>query len=104
MSRTRPLHRGGALAVGAVMATSVIAFAQVNSATPVTVTVNAAAPLATVPGTALGVNTAVWDGQLLDPSVPALLRRKMREPNPSLPSMAVREQRRKLPLGSSMPT
>ncbi len=74
MSRTRPFHRGGALAVGAVMATSVMAFAQVNSPTPVTVTVNAEAPLATVPGTALGVNTAVWDGQLLDPSVPALLR------------------------------
>ena len=37
------------------------------------VTVNAAAPLGTIPTTAYGVNTAVWDGSLLDPAVPSLL-------------------------------
>ena len=41
--------------------------------TPATITVNAAAPLGTIPVTAVGVNTAVWDGDLLDSSVPALL-------------------------------
>ena len=35
--------------------------------TPVAVTVNARAGLATVPATALGVNDAIWDAQLATP-------------------------------------
>jgi hypothetical protein len=41
--------------------------------TAVAVTVNAAAPLATIPPAAWGVNTAAWDGNLLDATVPDLL-------------------------------
>ena len=37
------------------------------------ITINTAAPLGTIPTTAYGVNTAVWDGSLLDPAVPGLL-------------------------------
>ncbi len=45
------------------------AFAQ----TTATVTVSANTPLGTIPKTAVGVNTAVWDGNLLDTAVPGLL-------------------------------
>ncbi|TDY51146.1 glycosyl hydrolase family 79 [Alicyclobacillus sacchari] len=45
-----------------------------NASSTVRVTVNAAATLGTIPSTALGVNTAVWDGHLLDAAVPSLLR------------------------------
>jgi hypothetical protein len=38
-----------------------------------TVTVNAGASLAVIPATDVGVNTAVWDANLLDTEVPALL-------------------------------
>jgi Cellulose binding domain/Fibronectin type III domain len=55
--------------------------------TPVAVTVNARAGLATVPGTALGVNDAVWDSQLGTPATSDLLRsagvRMMRYPGGS---------------------
>ena len=37
--------------------------AHADEVTPVTVTVNARAGLATVPDTALGVNHAIWDSQ-----------------------------------------
>ncbi|GGJ10779.1 hypothetical protein GCM10010885_20000 [Alicyclobacillus cellulosilyticus] len=39
------------------------------------ITVNAAAPVATVPNTAFGINTAVWDGHLMDPIVPARIQK-----------------------------
>src|SRR4051794_38888536 len=42
--------------------------------TPVKVTVNARAGLATVPGTALGVNDAVWDAELGTTAVSDLLK------------------------------
>ena len=41
--------------------------------TAATVTVNTGTSLGTIPTTAFGVNTAVWDGYLLDSSVPTLL-------------------------------
>ena len=41
--------------------------------TTASVSVNAGASLATIPGPAWGLNTAVWDGNLLDASVPSLL-------------------------------
>ncbi len=44
------------------------------AADPVNVTVNARAGLATVPGTALGVNHAIWDSQLGTPAVSDLLK------------------------------
>jgi hypothetical protein len=46
------------------------AFAQQTAS----VTVNVASPLHAIPTTAYGVNTAVWDGDLLDSVVPSLLK------------------------------
>jgi len=40
----------------------------------VTVSINAAAGGVYVPSTAIGINTAVWDGNLLDKPIPTLLR------------------------------
>ena len=39
----------------------------------VQVTVHAQSPLRSIPGTAFGINTAVWDSNLLDPTLPSLL-------------------------------
>ncbi len=47
----------------------------VSATSQATVTVNAASTLDVVPQTALGVNTAVWDGPLMGQQVPSLLRR-----------------------------
>src|SRR5579862_7689392 len=38
-----------------------------------TVTVNAGSPVGTIPAHAFGINTGVWDGNLLDAQVPGLL-------------------------------
>lgn len=46
----------------------------VADAQPATVTVNAGAPLGTIPTTAFGINNAVWDGNLLDANLPGLLQ------------------------------
>ena len=46
---------------------------QAASQTTSSVTVNAGATLATIPTPAWGLNTAVWDGNLLDSAVPDLL-------------------------------
>jgi hypothetical protein len=65
------------LATGTVLAaaTATAPAAQAAAPTPpVTVTVNARAGLATVPGTALGVNHAIWDAQLGTPAVADLLQ------------------------------
>src|SRR5436305_10324562 len=58
---------GGAVALNQVTAQAATATA------PVTVTVNARAGLATMPATGLGVNDAVWDGQLGTTAVSDLL-------------------------------
>ncbi len=58
----------GALALSPLMC-AVPSLAQ----TTATVTVSANTPLGTIPSTAVGVNTAVWDGDLLDAAVPGLL-------------------------------
>lgn len=47
--------------------------APLNTSQPVTVTVDPAKSGATLPGTAIGINTAVWDGHLQDAAVPGLL-------------------------------
>jgi hypothetical protein len=60
-----------ALAIGALLSCPGPAHSQQTAS----VTVNAASGLGAVPATALGVNTAVWDGLLLDTSVPTLLKR-----------------------------
>lgn len=60
----------GGLALLALAAFSAPASAQ----TAATVTVNAASSRGTIPAAAFGVNTAVWDGALLDASVPNLLK------------------------------
>ena len=58
-----------ALALISIAGSAVPAGAQ----TTASVGVNAGASLATIPGPAWGLNTAVWDGNLLDASVPGLL-------------------------------
>ncbi len=45
----------------------------IQAQTASTVTVNAATSLAVIPTTGVGLNTAVWDGDLLDSGVPSLL-------------------------------
>ena len=60
----------GLLAVGSAVGLIPPAFAQSNA----TVSVNVSAPLSTIPAQAFGVNTAVWDGALLDAAVPTLLK------------------------------
>jgi len=65
------------LATGTVLAAATAtapAAAQGAAPAPVTVIVNARAGLATVPGTALGVNHAIWDPQLGTPAVGDLLQ------------------------------
>ncbi|MBV9848669.1 MAG: cellulose-binding protein, partial [Armatimonadetes bacterium] len=57
----------GLLALGAV------AGLPCRAQTGASVTVNAAAPAGALPATGVGVNTAVWDGNLLDAAVPGLL-------------------------------
>src|SRR5215469_2268484 len=44
-----------------------------SAQTTATVSVNASSSLATIPGPGIGLNTAVWDGNLLDQGVPKLL-------------------------------
>ena len=46
---------------------------RVAASNAVQVTVNTHSPLGTIPETAFGINTAVWDSQLLDPHLPSLL-------------------------------
>ena len=60
------------LALGSLL---LAAAAPAGAQTTAQVTVNAAAPLGTIPPAAYGVNTAVWDNSLLDPAVPGLLSR-----------------------------
>ncbi|ROT28198.1 cellulose binding domain-containing protein [Micromonospora sp. HM5-17] len=70
--------RGTALAASLALATGVLTGVPQPSAgaatTPVTVTVNARAGLATVPETALGVNHAIWDENLGTAETSDLLR------------------------------
>jgi Cellulose binding domain/Fibronectin type III domain len=74
-----------ALAAGPVLGTSQAAAAQVPGATgaasgtaapaaPVNVTVNDAEGLGTIPSTAYGLNSAVWDSQMNAPQVQGLLQ------------------------------
>lgn len=56
--------------LGVVFATTSMAQ---SAATPSTVTVSTASPLGPVPPDAVGANAAVWDGNLLDTSLPNLL-------------------------------
>ncbi|MEV2237329.1 cellulose binding domain-containing protein [Micromonospora sp. NPDC049891] len=66
------------LAVGLLLGTAALVGIDqpdaVAATTPVTVTVNARAGLATVPDTALGVNHAIWDSQLGTTETSDLLR------------------------------
>jgi hypothetical protein len=68
-------------AMSAAMAIAVTTFISIvgstspaSAQTAVSVSVNAGASLATIPGPAWGLNTAVWDGNLLDAAVPGLLK------------------------------
>lgn len=55
--------------IALVIGTSSIA----SASTTATVTVDPATVLSTIPSTAAGINTAVWDGDLLDSAVPSLM-------------------------------
>ncbi len=46
-----------------------------NAQTSASVAVNASSASGTIPATAFGINTAVWDGNLLDASVPSLIQK-----------------------------
>jgi len=59
--------------MGALALSSLLCAAPSLAQTTATITVSANTPLGTIPGTAVGVNTAVWDGNLLDAAVPGLL-------------------------------
>ncbi|MGH3067333.1 MAG: hypothetical protein ACRDND_23165 [Streptosporangiaceae bacterium] len=70
------------LAVALVIALAVLAAAtrqgtasQAATNPAAQITVSPAQPLATVPGTAIGINASSYDSSLLDPQVPGLLRR-----------------------------
>ena len=66
-----------ALALGLAGAAAAITGAgpSVAGSNPVAqLTVSPAQPLATVPGTAIGINASTYDSSLLDPQVPGLLR------------------------------
>ncbi|MCI4066964.1 cellulose binding domain-containing protein [Micromonospora sp. R77] len=71
-------RRWSALGAGLLLATAALGGPQPAHAgttpTPVTVTVNARAGLATVPDTALGVNHAIWDANLGSTETSDLLR------------------------------
>ena len=69
-SGCRPLLLCGALLTGLCLPAARPAAAQ----TAATVTVQAGTSLCTLPAPAFGVNTAAWDGLLLDSAVPALLQ------------------------------
>ena len=56
--------------VFALLSATVLAPAQQSAS----VSVNVSSPLRAIPTTAYGVNTAVWDGNLLNPDVPSLLK------------------------------
>ncbi|WP_067623863.1 hypothetical protein [Alicyclobacillus acidiphilus] len=69
--------RNGAIATLLTMTCALSAASLVQAATDsstVQVTVNASAPVEVVPATALGVNTAAWDPNFSDSSLPALLQ------------------------------
>jgi len=61
---------GAAVMLPAAIVTAVPAAA----ATAASVTVNATAGLGTVPAHAMGLNTAVYDGDMNDAAIPALLK------------------------------
>jgi hypothetical protein len=62
-----------ALAAGLALLAAPFAAAPAAAQTTATVTVNAGTDLATIGPAAFGVNTAVWDGNLMDSAVPGLL-------------------------------
>jgi hypothetical protein len=63
-----------ALAATAPSASAAPAPERAAAAAPATVTVDARAGLGTIPGTAYGINAAVWDAHMNDPAVGTLMR------------------------------
>ena len=65
-----------ALAVAIVTPSNAAAHSQHQQAvTAAQVNINADTSLGTIPGAAFGLNTAVWDPNLLDPSIPDMLQK-----------------------------
>lgn len=67
-------HFARAVSVAAALSLSVDLVSAASAQTAVSVGVNAGANLATIPPQGFGLNTAVWDGNLLDGVVPNLLK------------------------------
>jgi hypothetical protein len=62
-----------AVAPAALLAATVVLGAPALAQTTASVTVTAGTSLATIPASAFGLNTAVWDGNLTDSVIPSLL-------------------------------
>ncbi len=63
-----------ALAVGLCTSLAVVPVMAQNQNATTNVTVNPTQPKASIPETAIGLNTAVWDPNLMDASIPSMLR------------------------------
>lgn len=76
MNKWQSVGRGtlAILALSSGLSVGGLAHAEAPPPISASVVVNAAAPLGVVPATALGVNTAVWDGDLMASSTPGMLR------------------------------
>ncbi len=72
--RTSTILASGTLAVLAAVAVPAQAATTAATAAAATVTVNAAAGLGTIPGNAIGLNTAVYDGYMNDAAIPNLVK------------------------------
>jgi hypothetical protein len=74
----RPLRRALTLAAGAALAAAGLAAPAAQHAAAATatdaVTVNATSGLGTIPSSAIGLNTAVYDGDMNDTPIPGLLK------------------------------
>ena len=73
-SRSRYTALASGLAMLGVVALPAVAASPAAAATAVAVTVNATTGLGTVPANAIGLNTAVYDGNMNDAAQPALIK------------------------------
>ena len=74
-TRTASAHSVAAAGTDATTMTGTTMAAPTTPATPAQVTIHAGQTLASLTGTSVGINNAVWDGSLLEPDLPGLLRK-----------------------------
>ncbi|ACU73021.1 cellulose-binding family II [Catenulispora acidiphila DSM 44928] len=72
--RARSVALTAATALSALSIVGAVAAPQASAATAVSVTVNGTAGLGTIPGGAIGLNTAVYDSYMNDTPIPGLLK------------------------------